>query len=454
MHQNRRRKKQRPNYGKRVVDVCRSLNGFGFTISGQQPCILSCIVPNSPAEAAGLRPGDCLISVNNANVSKLPHEVVVQLINNSVGTIRLIIAENYFSDSSDDEATTIAQHGWQNDNIRASDGGGRGRRPKYPHHKLKLLRSQQQSHRFRKSTDEHPNENGFADKSMDGGNREQSDSISSAYNIIHSAHASNERDITNVSAMVSSSKIEQNNCDEPNLFQLEYRTVVGYLGTIEMPKQIVSNSKFQTVRSCIRKMRQEKRQPTVVLMQILPNCLKLYNADNVLLAKYPAGRLSYVSSNNNNSNVGGMAAGAGAGGGGGGGGVDGDMRFFGLVTSATYADGKICDWASATAATSNGSDVVVSNSCHVFVIDMKLIDHAEHFTVGFNRFIDLIFKFLIFLFFFFVLACRTIFNRLHQGPGNKLLFRISKYLRLRSQFNSKYVRIKCNIRTISCSSSG
>lgn len=36
MHHSRRRKKQRPNYGKRLVDVCRSVNGFGFTISGQQ----------------------------------------------------------------------------------------------------------------------------------------------------------------------------------------------------------------------------------------------------------------------------------------------------------------------------------------------------------------------------------------------------------------------------------
>lgn len=335
MHHNRRRKKQRPNYGKRFVDVCRSINGFGFTISGQQPCILSCIVPNSPADTAGLRPGDFLISVNDANVSKLPHEVVVQLINNSVGTIRLAIAENYFSDSSDDESAT----GWQQtDNGRASGG----RRPKYPHHKVKFLRSQQT--RLRKDIDP---------EQLDD---DQPDSIS-AYNIIHSAHASNDRDITNVSAMVAKAD------EEPNLFQLEYRTVVGYLGTIEMPKQIVSNSKFQTVRSCIRKMRQEKRQPTVVLMQILPNALKLYNADNVLLAKYPAGRLSYVSSNS--------AAASGAV-------ADGDQRFFGLVTSATYADGKICDFA---AATSNGGDVVVSNSCHVFVIDLKLIDHAEHFTV-------------------------------------------------------------------------
>lgn len=361
MHHSRRRKKQRPSYGKRLVDVYRSVNGFGFTISGQQPCILSCIVPNSPADTAGLRTGDFLISVNGANVSKLPHEVVVQMINDSVGTIRLAIAENYFSDSSDDDTN----FGWQNENSRGIQEG-RSRRPKYPHHKVKMVRSQQQT---RRKTDNEPMSSVASGPYQDAlANPEHPDSIC-AYNIIHSAHASNDRDIKNVSAMVSSPK-NDNNCDEPNLLQLEYRTVVGYLGTIEMPKQIVSTSKFQTVRSCIRKMRQEKRTPTVVLMQILPNCLKLYNADNVLLAKYPATRLSYVSSNN--SGVNGAAN------------ADGDIRFFGLVTSSTYNDGKVCDWGANSADPSRDPEVLVSSSCHVFVIDLKLIEHADHFTVRLN----------------------------------------------------------------------
>lgn len=367
MHHSRRRKKQRPSYGKRVVDVCRSVNGFGFTISGQQPCILSCIVPNSPADAANLRTGDCLISVNGTNVSKLPHEVVVELINDAIGTIRLGIAENYFSDSSDDDTN----FGWQNENVRGMSEG-RSRRPKYPHHKIKLVRSQQQQQARRKSdiesasvaiNDASQYPNGFS-------NGNQSDGTS-AYNIIHSARANNDRDIKNVSAMVYPLKDNANSCSESNLMQLEYRTVVGYLGTIEMPKQIVSNSKFQTVRSCIRKLRQEKRTPTIVLMQILPNCLKLYNSDNVLLAKYPAARLSFVSSNNSNSNNNNGSGTTGASS------CDGDTRFFGLVTSSTYN-------------ANNEPEATASNSCHVFVIDLKLIDHADHFTVRFinNEFIS------------------------------------------------------------------
>lgn len=105
MHQNRKKKK-RVNYGVRAVEVLRGMKGFGFTISGQQPCILSCIVPGSPADIAGLRAGDYLVSVNGHNVSKLPHDDVVQLIGRSKGILRLQIAENYYSDSSDEEGLT------------------------------------------------------------------------------------------------------------------------------------------------------------------------------------------------------------------------------------------------------------------------------------------------------------------------------------------------------------
>lgn len=116
MHPVRRRKK-RPNYGVRMVDVVRGISGFGFTISGQQPCILSCIVPGSPADRAGLRAGDYLVAVSNHNVSKLLHDDVVRLIGECQSSLRLQIAENYYSDSSDEE--------FKNELGR--------QRPKYPH---------------------------------------------------------------------------------------------------------------------------------------------------------------------------------------------------------------------------------------------------------------------------------------------------------------------------------
>ncbi|XP_055847261.1 regulator of G-protein signaling loco isoform X2 [Episyrphus balteatus] len=332
-HQHRRRKK-RPNYGTRTVEVSRGFNGFGFTISGQQPCILSCIVANSPADQAGLRAGDFLISVNNLNVSKLPHETVVQLIGNSFGSIKMQIAENYFSDSSDEE--NAIQH------------MNRGK-PSYLHHKLKMnrLRTSPQKHREGAGTS--------------GGCREQalrpviediplpaSLSSSASHNIIHSPNASTSKDISNVSAMVRVN-LEQENL---NGVTLEYRAIVGYLGTIEMPKQIAISSKLQTVRSCIRKLRQEKRNPTTVLMTILPNCLTLQSSNATILATYPSSRLNYVSSSSESEN-----------------------RFFGLVTSAIYSSN--CD---DDEQEPNGAqkDVSISNSCHVFVVDTKICEHNVH----------------------------------------------------------------------------
>lgn len=319
MHNHRRRKK-RPNYGIRTLDVSRGLNGFGFTISGQKPCILSCIVANSPSDRIGLRAGDFLISVNELNVSKLPHEDVVQLIGNSTGTIRMSIAENYYSDSSD-EGNFINQS-----QLKA--------RPKYPNNKIKINRGRVHS--------------------SDNSKKNETSNNSKAHNVIHSPNASNKKDISNVSAMVRCD--EQPGGSNLGLQQqnqsLEYRAVVGYLGTIEMPKQIATSSKLQTVRSCIRKMRQEKRNPITVLLTILPTSLTLRNNNNTILANYSASRLNYVSSSSENDN-----------------------KFFGLVTSAIYSDGQMME---ASELIPHRNDVVISNSCHVFVIDAKLVEHSLH----------------------------------------------------------------------------
>ncbi|XP_050067871.1 uncharacterized protein LOC126556586 [Anopheles maculipalpis] len=374
-----RRRKKRSNYGNRTVDVNRGTNGFGFTISGQQPCILSCIVAGSPADLAGLRAGDFLISVNGLNVSKLPHESVVQLIGTTHGTIRMAIAENYYSDSSDED---IMFHGVQQQRTR----------PKYPH-KTKFSRAATQGtmvvngagmggcssngapERIMTHGTTSPikplmlsGENGPEELIANGNVSPSSGAAATAYNVIHSPNASNSCDISNVSAMVRSVQLGNGTCDDSTPLvrptgsagqcpsqegSLEYQAIVGYLGTIEMPKQIATSSKLQTVRSCIRKMRQEKRNPTTVLMTILPSCLNLTNTSNNLIAKYASARLSYVSSSS-----------------------ESDNKYFGLVTSAIYADGLMCD--SADVLSHPRKDVVISNSCHVFVIDGKLVEHEVH----------------------------------------------------------------------------
>ncbi|CAH1121311.1 unnamed protein product [Ceutorhynchus assimilis] len=260
MHPNRRRKK-RPNYGLKTVEIQRGPSGFGFTISGQQPCILSCIVSKSPAEQAGLRAGDFLISVNGISVSKMAHDAVVGLIGNCVGPIQMTIAENYYSDSSDEEV-----------NCRI------GRKPKLRQpRRLKGVKS-------------------------------------------------------------SSIGANSGSLKENNGAPIEYKALIGYLGTIEMPKPLLPNSRHQTLCNWIRKLRQEKRVPTLVLMTILPTCLTLKNSSNHIIAIYPTNRIVYVSTS------------------------DKDTKYFGLVTSA------------------NNKDTNISNSCHIFAINAQLIEHNEHFN--------------------------------------------------------------------------
>ncbi|XP_013409534.1 uncharacterized protein LOC106173091 isoform X2 [Lingula anatina] len=108
--QQRRRKKRPVPHGLKTVEIGRGRSGYGFTISGQHPCILSCVVAGSPAERAGLRTGDFVMSVNNQDVSQANHDDVVRLIGSSTGVLVVQIVENnYSSASSDDENYTKKQ---------------------------------------------------------------------------------------------------------------------------------------------------------------------------------------------------------------------------------------------------------------------------------------------------------------------------------------------------------
>lgn len=128
MHASRRQKKARarpfsppvtsqhlfqgPAPAYKVAKLVRGQQGFGFTISGQAPCILSCVVPNSSADRAGLHTGDCLLAVNGCDVSRAPHDEVVRLVGSCTGTLRLHLAESGIPatpkgySSSDEESDT------------------------------------------------------------------------------------------------------------------------------------------------------------------------------------------------------------------------------------------------------------------------------------------------------------------------------------------------------------
>ncbi|XP_016890540.1 regulator of G-protein signaling 12b isoform X5 [Cynoglossus semilaevis] len=137
----------------RAVEVARGRTGYGFTLSGQSPCVLSCILKGSPADYVGLRSGDYILSVNDINVSKALHEDVVKLIGRCSGVLKLVIGEaerprrhhhhhrgagsrhhsgnsmgasHLDSCSSDDELDGFYDNGVNNNNNGRSGGGARG----------------------------------------------------------------------------------------------------------------------------------------------------------------------------------------------------------------------------------------------------------------------------------------------------------------------------------------
>lgn len=73
------------------VEVIRGRAGYGFTISGQRPCMLSGILEGSPAYLVGLRQGDCIMVINGSDVSTASHEAVVQLIGSCKGPLCLVV---------------------------------------------------------------------------------------------------------------------------------------------------------------------------------------------------------------------------------------------------------------------------------------------------------------------------------------------------------------------------
>ncbi|KAL8604979.1 hypothetical protein ACOMHN_028607 [Nucella lapillus] len=89
--------------GKKCVSLTRGWCGYGFTICSQRPCVLSCVLRNSPADLAGLRAGQALHGVNGLDVAQLPHDDVVRLIGQSAGTLRLQV--NTFCNRSDSGKT-------------------------------------------------------------------------------------------------------------------------------------------------------------------------------------------------------------------------------------------------------------------------------------------------------------------------------------------------------------
>ncbi|CAF4880946.1 unnamed protein product [Pieris macdunnoughi] len=283
--QQQRRRRRRAvlskNAERRVV-VVRGAGGFGFTIAGQRPCVVSAVATGGPAERAGLRTGDALLAVDGANVSRSPHASVARTIAGADGPIALTVAprESPPTDTEDTEPEERART-----------------RRRYPPPRR----------RPQPAVLHHPG--------------------------CHAAPTTS--GISEILQNLSRAQLAPNQAA-----RLECRAVVGYLGTIETP-QATANSAPENVRNAVRKLRQERRAATPVLLSVLPSSLLLRRPSGQVLAQYQRERIVY--------------AGCGS---------EADRRFFGLVTAAEVSD----------------SEAEASHSCHVFVVDPRMTEHEAHVT--------------------------------------------------------------------------
>ncbi|KAG8264470.1 termination of G-protein coupled receptor signaling pathway [Homalodisca vitripennis] len=246
MHPIRRRKK-RPNYGVRTVELSRGKNGFGFTISGQQPCILSCIVAGSPAENAGLRAGDYLVAVEGQSVSKVPHDDVVRLIGASTGVLKLQIAENYYSDSSDDDVVVTARQ-----------------KPKYPHkprnnaHNARSAAVTQQSRAAKVVRDLRTGAM-FEEQVVVPVESKAPISPLRSIKLLPDLNLHQWKPPCHLSAplariILPSTSNDLANQREPVAEEPIYQAIIGYLGTIEMPRKLPPGSRLQVREYCEQKV--------------------------------------------------------------------------------------------------------------------------------------------------------------------------------------------------------
>ncbi|CAG0885166.1 unnamed protein product [Cyprideis torosa] len=117
-----RKKKKIPVLGIQEVELHRGPLGYGFTISGQFPCMLSCVVAGSPASRVGLRPGDFVLSVNGISVIQMKHDEVVKMIGNASGRLLLQVSRDYMTTS---DATTSEEESTVEGRSRRTNAGSR-----------------------------------------------------------------------------------------------------------------------------------------------------------------------------------------------------------------------------------------------------------------------------------------------------------------------------------------
>lgn len=306
----------------RGVEVIRSRAGYGFTILGQKPCLLSSIVEGSPADLVGLKQGDQIMAINGTDVSTALHETVVELIGSCKGPLRMVVHTE----------GRVFRNPILND---AKFGSGM---KSGIYQKACVLRT-------------------ISD-----------DSSRSSVNVNH-AITTNQRPVSEPdmsqwsqhwNALAEQPKEEHSRAGDtdsvftdgeegnPDWNMLNITLVVGYLSSTELILNTSGSEDdcLKAIRERIRQLGTEQDTHTLVMMKIMFNCVRLCDDTGAVLAAFPAENLV----------LGALCA--------------EDPRFFCLVTTAHIVNGRVPD---------NGP---LRASCHVFFIDPELGNHEDHIGIA------------------------------------------------------------------------
>ncbi|KAJ8411069.1 hypothetical protein AAFF_G00181040 [Aldrovandia affinis] len=344
----KRRLKLLPAARVRGVEVARGRAGYGFTLSGQAPCLLSCVLKGSPADYMGLRSGDQILSVNETNVSKASHEDVVKLIGRCSGVLHLVVAEGsgrLDSCSSDEElGFHEAKSHWLKPKIDSKTLGiNRAER---------VVAEMQSGGIFNMIFENSSHSSSSSEKAIAAA-KPRPVSEPDFYRARNGSAKSNpdllsEEEMTKVlnddSVFVDVFEGQDDFALDANI--LNVGMIVGYLGSIELASTSANleNDSLQAIRGCMRRLRAEQKIHSLVMMRIMHDSIQLCNDKGAILATYPAEKLAFSAV------------------------CPDDRRFFGLVTMQVTDDHGL-------AKEDEGGQ---RTSCHVFIVDPELCHHKVH----------------------------------------------------------------------------
>ncbi|KAM8808778.1 regulator of G-protein signaling 12 isoform 2-T2 [Eudromia elegans] len=330
----------------RSVEVARGRAGYGFTLSGQAPCILSCVMKGSPADYVGLKAGDQIFAVNEINVKKASHEDVVKLIGKCSGVLHMVIAEGIShidSCSSDEEVGFYDGKGWL--------------KPKPDSKALGINRAEKvveemQSGGIFNMIFENPTLCAGNSETLTPKQRSFSDSAAIKFETGNeSMNNTNLLSKEDISKVLNDDSVFRTGLESAEDFGLDasilnVAMIVGYLGSIELPSTTsnLENESLQAIRGCMRRLRAEQKIHSLVMMKIMHDCIQLCSDKSGVVAEYPAEKLAFSAV------------------------CPDDRRFFGLVTMQTNDDVSLAQ----------EDEGVLRTSCHVFMVDPELFHHKIH----------------------------------------------------------------------------